>query len=86
MVTHMKTTIDIADSLLGEAKATAAREGTTVRALVEEGLRHVLPAHGRRPRFRLRDASFRRGSGLQPGVREGAWAALRELIYDGHGG
>jgi hypothetical protein len=86
MGTHMKTTIDIADSLLAEAKATAAREGTTVRALVEEGLRRVMPEHGRKTRFRLRDGSFRKGKGLQPHVREGAWESVRELIYEGHGG
>jgi len=57
----MKTTIEIADPLLAEAKTLAAREQTTVRALVEEGLRHVVRA--RRPaktaRFKLRDASVR---------------------------
>ncbi len=42
MVAHMKTTIEIADSLLEEARAKATREGTTLRAVVEEGLRAVL--------------------------------------------
>ena len=85
MVAHMKTTIDIADSLLLQAKATAASEGTTLRELVETGLRATLQQRGKTAPFVLRDASFK-GEGLQPGVREGDWEQLRELAYDGRGG
>jgi hypothetical protein len=81
----MKTTIDIADSLLGQARETAAREGTTVRALVEEGLREVLARHRkRRPRFELRDASFG-GDGLRPGVDLSDWSSIAAEIYGGRG-
>ncbi|MGH8771413.1 MAG: type II toxin-antitoxin system VapB family antitoxin, partial [Burkholderiales bacterium] len=38
----MKTTIEISDSLFNEAKKIAARDGTTVKTLVEHGLRHVI--------------------------------------------
>jgi hypothetical protein len=84
MYTHMKTTIDIADAVLNAAKATAAREGTTVRALVEEGLRKVLAERKTRSRFRLELPTFR-GQGLAPGIREGDWEALRDAIYEGRG-
>ena len=48
MATHMKTTVDIADALLLEAKEVAHREGTTMRALIEAGLRDVrVEASGR---------------------------------------
>ena len=38
----MKTTIDVADSLLEEARQIAARDHTTLRELVQEGLRKVI--------------------------------------------
>ena len=85
IVTHMKTTIDIADSLFESAKATAAREGTTFRALVEEGLRVVLGTHRvKGPSFRLRDATFK-GKGLRPGVDIHDWEAIARQIYEGRG-
>ena len=81
----MKTTLEVSDALLARAKTLAAREGTTMRALVEEGLRRVLEERkGRRP-FHLRQASFQ-GQGVQAGQQEGDWAQLRELIYEGRGG
>jgi hypothetical protein len=38
----MKTTVEISDSLLREVRRLAAREGVTLRTLVERGLHHVL--------------------------------------------
>jgi hypothetical protein len=55
-----------------------------VRALVEEGLRHVLEERKGRQPFQLRKASFA-GNGLQPGQAEGNWAEVRDLIYEGRG-
>ena len=83
MVTHMKTTIEIPDPLLAEARRVAESEGRTLRALVEEGLRRALKER-RATGFRLRKASFR-GNGLQPAVKDGSWERLRELIYEGRG-
>ena len=86
MVTHMKTTIDIADTLFEAVKAAAEREGTTFRALVEEGLRVILGNRKTKAApFQLTDASFK-GKGLQPGVDMHDWDAIRTLTYEGRGG
>jgi hypothetical protein len=84
----MKTTLDLSAPLLEEAKAVAAREKTTLRALVEEGLRGVLERKRSSRRFRLRDASFKGGRGLHPDfAARGGWSRLREAAYDeGRGG
>lgn len=50
----MKTTLELDDRLLTEAKKRAAAAGTTLKAFVEEALRARLsPAPHRGPRFRL---------------------------------
>ena len=64
----MKTTVEILDALLDAAREAAASEGTTVRALIETGLRREIQKRKRRVRFRLRRASFK-GRGLRPEVR-----------------
>jgi hypothetical protein len=84
MVSHMKTTIDIAEPLLSQAKQVAAAEGVTLRELVEDGLRRVLEERERRVTFRLRRASFR-GQGLQPDVAAGSWEDLRDFAYKDRG-
>jgi hypothetical protein len=81
----MKTTLDISDPLLREAQRLAGRNGTTLRALVETGLRQVVADSKKRRRFRLRDASFK-GRGLRPELRDADWDRLRDLIYQGRGG
>lgn len=81
----MKTTVEISDHLLDEAKKLAAREGTTVRALIEQGLRQIMTAKKRPAKFRLRKATFR-GQGLQPGVSTATWEQIRDMAYEGHGG
>jgi hypothetical protein len=84
MVSHMKTTIEIPDPLLDEARKVASRDGVTLRTLVEEGLRRALAERRKRPEFRLRKASFK-GKGLHPDVRDGSWERIRDLAYEGRG-
>jgi hypothetical protein len=81
----MKTTLDISDPLLRDARKIAARERTTLRALVEEGLRQVVTDKTRRRTFRLRKASFK-GRGLRPEWRDASWERLRDAAYEGRGG
>lgn len=81
----MKTTVDIPQSLLDEAKKLAATNRTTVKALVEEGLRRVISEHQRSEMFRLRKATFK-GKGLQADMAGATWEAMRERAYEGRGG
>ncbi len=79
----MKTTIDISDALVQQAKALASAEGTTLHKLVETGLRLVLAQRQvQSADFRLRDASFN-GQGLHANVQGASWDRLRDLAYEG---
>lgn len=80
----MKTTVDLPDALLREAKRVALREKTTVRALIERGLRNVI--NGRQPaaRFSLREAAFH-GDGLVAGRSLRDWETIRDLSYSERG-
>lgn len=82
MVSHMKTTVDLPDELLLEVQRLARDERSSMKSLMEEGLRAVIARHrnaGQRP-FRLRDASVR-GHGLQPQFREAGWDDVRAAAY-----
>jgi Arc/MetJ family transcription regulator len=81
----MKTTIDLPDALLEQAKRVAAARSTTIKSLVEAGLRRELGEQAKRARFELRDASFR-GKGLHPEIEGASWEQLRALAYDQRGG
>jgi Arc/MetJ family transcription regulator len=83
MVNRMKTTVEITDSLLDAARKLATKRGTTLRALVESGLRRVLAEEGDEA-FHLRDASFT-GRGLQPEFRDAGWSELRDAAYESRG-
>lgn len=80
----MKTTVEIPNSLLEEARKLASRNKTTVRALIEEGLRRIIAERKRASRFRLRKATFK-GKGLQPQVTGASWERIRDIVYEGRG-
>jgi Arc/MetJ family transcription regulator len=80
MVIWVKTTIDIADGLLTEAKQRASAEGTTLRAYVERGLRTVLSDAETTAADAYRPVTFQ----LEPlpGVDPYDWDAIYDSIYD----
>jgi hypothetical protein len=65
----MKTTLDLSDSLVAEAKALAARQRTTLTRVVEEGLQLRLRATPAVPRTAApRIPVFKGKGGLAAGV------------------
>ena len=83
----MKTTIEIPDALLDQLRVRAARQKTTLRALMESALRQFLeaPARGGEAAFRLKDGSVG-GDAAAREIEEGDWRRIRDLIYEGRGG
>ncbi|MFY9970853.1 MAG: hypothetical protein WAK41_15740 [Roseiarcus sp.] len=70
------------DPLLREARRLAEREGITLRALMERGLRRVVAEARPGAPFKLRQASFK-GRGLRADLRDASWDKLRDLAYEG---
>lgn len=81
MVSHMKTTVNLPDELLREAQQLARRERTTLRELIETGLRTVVEQRSTDLPFVLADASVD-GRGLQPAFRGASWEQIRDTVYD----
>lgn len=80
----MKTTVDLPDTLLAEAKERARRDGTTLRALLADGLRRVLDEpEPSGPGFS--SPVFEGGAGVRPGVDLTDWSQIRSLIYEDDG-
>lgn len=76
----MRTTLDLDDQVLSEAKVLARKSGKTLKAVVEDALRERLnrrtssstPRHVEIPTFG--------GGGVQPGVDLDDSAGLRDLM------
>lgn len=76
----MKTTVDISDAVLTAARELAKREKTSVKALIERGLRSELAKAECESDFRLRRVSVG-GKGLRRDNPQARWDSLRELAY-----
>jgi hypothetical protein len=80
----MKKTVEISDGLLEEARAVAAREGISLRGLIERGLVSVIRERATNKPFKLRQASFK-GNGRQPEYEAVGWDQLRDAAYRDRG-
>lgn len=80
----MKTTIDISDSILRQAKQLAREQNVTLRSLTEEGLKKVIAERSSRGPNRVSPVTFR-GEGLSPEFQGATWAEVREAAYAGRG-
>ncbi len=75
---YMKTTMDLSDALFVMAKNLARERQTSLRALVEEGLRRVLSeaTNQAKPAFTLKDARVHGQEVLLPNPRD--WQQLED--------
>jgi len=76
----MKTTVELPDDLVKQARRVAKREGATLRALVEEGLQRSLEARRRAAQRRL-DFPTYGGTGLAEAYQSATWSSIRDEIY-----
>ena len=84
MVIHMKTTIQIPDVLFEEVRMLARQENTTVKVIIEEGLRRIISERKRRSYFKLRKVTFK-GKGLLPHLAGTSWDQTLQVSYEGRG-
>ena len=79
----MKTTLDLNDQLLADAKALAAQQRTSLTRLIEEGLQLRLRAKAdAAERRRVRLPAFKGRGGLVAGVNPRSSKAMLEALGD----
>ena len=84
MVINMKTTIQIPDVHFEEVRMLARQENTTMKVIIEEGLRRIISERKRRSHFKLRKVTFK-GKGLQPHLAGTSWDQILQVSYEGRG-
>ena len=79
----MKTTLDINDTLLANAKALAARKRTSLTRLIEEGLQlRLRSSHGASTAGKRKIPVFKGRGGLVAGLNPSSNKALLEAADD----
>ncbi len=76
----MKTTMDLSDGIMRQAKAVARREKMPLRDLVQEGLLLALKTHALPRSHKVKPVIFS-GRGLNPEFQGRSWAEVRDEIY-----
>ena len=81
---HMKTTVELSDALFIAAKTLAQQSHTSLRSLIEEGLRRVLneAQNTVTPAFKLKDARVHGQEMLLCDPRE--WQQFEQEHVSGH--
>ena len=82
----VRTSVEISDALMEQARIEARLRSTTLRALIEEGLRAVLDRNDD-TLFEVQDASFQGKVGYAHGVNdETIGDRIREALHAGREG
>jgi hypothetical protein len=79
----MKTTIEISDNLLIQAKQLAHEEKVTLRSIVEESLVKTLQERSQRSTKPIQPVVFA-GKGLKAEFKDASWQAIRDAAYEEH--
>lgn len=74
----MKTTIEINDALLKRARSASRRQGTTLRALVEQGLQQVLSTPATSESASIETLVFNGPVGLVEPHADASWSRIKE--------
>jgi hypothetical protein len=82
MLGCMRTTVDLPDELLTQARRRAADEGTTLTALLADGLRLRLARRVPTGSARRSLPVSRNGGGMQPWIDPGSNASLLDAADD----
>jgi len=83
MLCCMRTTVDLPDELLTQARSRAAREGSTLTALLTDGLRLRLERETTPSGTPRRLPMSRNHGGLQPWIDPASNASLLDAADDG---